>query len=202
MSMLTTMSKEAGAAEATRQFFGRVMSRVPAQGAAGLAQKLFSNRVKPSDNRFFSRVNFTNAVRDAVFGSPIDVARELRAYGRTPNGFSPGQALKRFYYRSVVPSGSGKTFGSKALRAGVTAANLAMPALEMYGAVKVPPEQRGEAVGRAMGSIALSPFTMRLGIPGMFLDSAAANLGGAVGRRFDPKPLQTLPNTNATPNTL
>lgn len=195
------MAKAAGIAEASRQFFGKVMRRVPVQGAAGVAQKLFSNRARPGDNRVFSRVNFANAVRDAVFGSPIDVARELRAYGRTPQGFSPARAVKRFYYRSVVPQGSAKSpLSSKMLRGGLTAANFAMPGLEMYGAWKAPPEQRGEAVGRAAGSVALSPFTIRLGLPGMYLDSLAARAGGAVGRRFDPK--QPNPNINQSPANL
>jgi hypothetical protein len=190
------ITKNAGIGDATQRFIRRAMSRVPAHGGAGLAQKLFSNRVKPSDDRVFSRVNFVNAARDLVFGSPIDVARELRAYGRTPNGFNTGQALKRFYYRSIVPAASKNTPGwTRALNAGITGLNLGLPAAELYGAWKASPEDRPEAVGRATASIAAAPFTMRLGIPGMFLDSALADVGGAIGRKFGPTPQVNPPAT-------
>jgi len=190
----STMAKEAGATEAIRRFFGNVTSPIPATGAAGLAQKLFSTRVKPSDNRILSRVNILDGMREAVFGSPINMYRELDRYGRTPNGHDLGLALKRYYYRSIVPPGTwkNKSWGNKALTGTITGLNVLVPAVEVAGAATAPDEQRGEAVGRAASSIIAAPFTSRMGVGGAMLNAGAAQAGGALGRLFDPKP-QPLP---------
>lgn len=192
---MPSLAKQAGMGDAVRRFVGDAVSPVPATGAAGLAQKLFSNRVKPSDTRLLSGVNILNTIRDTTLGSPIDLARELKRYGHTPEGYSPALALRRLYYRSIVPPGNwkNKSFGGKAFTTGVTAMNLALPAAEVYGASTAPRENRGESIGRAAASIAAAPITMRLGIPGTFLSSGAAEAGGALGRFFDPKPAPQVP---------
>lgn len=202
---MVSLAKQAGAAEAVRQFFRDSVSAVPATGAAGLAQKLFSTRVKPSDTRLFSRVNFLDGVRSAVFGNPINMYRELDRYGRTPSGHSLPLALKRYYYRSVVPPGSWrhKSLGSKALSALVLGTNVAIPALEVAGAAVSPKENRGEAIGRAAASIAAAPFSSRLGIAGSFASAGAAHAGGAIGKLFDPKaPELRAEEANAVPQRM
>jgi len=179
------LTKQAGAADAMKRFMGRAMGPMGAPGAAGLAQKLFRSRVT-RDTPFFSRVNIQDGIRDVLFGSPLDVARELRRYGRTGGGYSLPKALGRYYHRSMIPSGNWNNMspGNKAMHGLSVGINVLNPAMNVYQAATADPEYRSEAVGRAVGSVAASPFSMRLGMPGLFLDEMAANAGGALGRRF------------------
>jgi hypothetical protein len=115
-------------------------------------------------------------LRDQVFGSPIDLHRQLTEHGNPLR--SAGQHLKEFY----LPSGSG--VGHKLQ----LAASLGMPAYGLYQGLQYGgPENRGKVIGSTIASTLASPFTARLGIPGMAVQGLASNLGGRLGGLFDPK---------------
>lgn len=115
-------------------------------------------------------------LRDQAFGSPIDLHRQLTQSGDPLH--AAGQHLKEFY----LPSGSG--VGHKLQ----LAVSLGMPAYGLYQGLQYGgPEHRGKVIGSTAASLLASPFTARLGIPGMAVQGMASNLGGRLGGLFDPK---------------
>ena len=115
-------------------------------------------------------------LRDQAFGSPIDLHRQLTQSGDPLH--AAGQHLKEFY----LPSGSG--VGHKIQ----LAASLGMPAYGLYQGLQYGgPENRGKVIGSTAASLLASPFTARLGIPGMAVQGMASNLGGRLGGLFAPK---------------
>ena len=125
--------------------------------------------------------------RDQVFGSPVDLYQQLSHGGDLARSIP--QHIKNFYF----PEGSG--IGHK-VNLGM---NLAFPALNLYqGLSQGGPENRGRVIGSTAASLAASPFTLRLGIPGMAAQGLAAEAGGRLGGLFDPKPAADSPELHIT----
>jgi hypothetical protein len=132
--------------------------------------------------------------------APADVGRAFMAGGRTPEGFSLRGALGALRPKITQqthpelaqgPLARALWKGRRAFhpQLGSAALTLGMPALELYGASKAPPEHRGEAIGRALAALAHAPFTSQLGIPGaLLLGRPLTALGGRAGRLFDRSP--------------
>lgn len=111
--------------------------------------------------------------REGIFGSPIDVAKEI------------GQKGVGRFYRDAVTSGGNLGMAVQALPV----------AMDLNNAVSAPEGHKGEAIGRALGSAAMSPLTSRLGIPGqMLLHRPVASFAGRIGRMFDPQSPKTYPS--------
>lgn len=110
--------------------------------------------------------------REAVFGSPMAVNRELRAP-------SLGGVAKN-YLRSV------RNFYTPRDPLGLML-GLGLPAASLYQAVNGDPNQRGANIGATLGGIATAPLTARLGIPGTLIQKPVQDLGAWIGGKFDPK---------------
>jgi len=175
-------------------FIDRVLDRTPQRGAAGVVQRLFADdpRARVPDAPTSAVVK--DAVRGAVFGSPVDVVREIRDAGTSRRGnFRLGRGLAGYYKNFFVPKNRERKWWARGLHRASVALNVGLPALDLASAAMGPPEHRGEALGRSTLSLIASPFTARLGLPGaLFLSPRIGDLGGAIGRRFDPAP-PTLP---------
>lgn len=115
--------------------------------------------------------------REAVFGSPLTVGQQLRdRYKRTGSvAKTVGQHAKEFYLSPGSPT------WMKALSIG-------MPALELGNiAVNGDPNERVGDVAHALTGLAVSPFTARLGLPGVAIQSLAQGGARSVGSKFDSK---------------
>lgn len=114
--------------------------------------------------------------REAVFGSPLAIDRQLRAPTAAGIGKNYLQMTRNFY------APQGKSTLDNALGLGV---GLAMPAMSMYNAVAGDPHQRGANIGAALGGIAAAPVTSRLGLAGTLIQKPVQDLGAWVGSKFD-----------------
>ena len=117
--------------------------------------------------------------REAIFGSPLALDRQLRAPNAGGIARNYLNLSKDFYFPR------GRSVGETALGLGM---GLAMPAASLYNAATGDPNRRGENIGAAIGGIAAAPITTRLGIPGMLLQQPVQQLGAWVGSKFDPSP--------------
>lgn len=178
-------------------FVGRVLDRTPQRGAAGLAQRLFADdpRAKAPGASTWDVVK--DGVRGAVFGSPVDVVREVRDAGTSRRGnFRLGRGLAGYYKNFFLPKNRERKWWARGLHRASVALNVGLPAVDLAAAAMGPREHRGEALGRSALSLLASPFTARLGLPGaLLLSPRIGDLGAAVGRRFDPTPAAYTPTT-------
>lgn len=125
-------------------------------------------------------------LREGVFGSPITLAKNLqeRHIGNGSWTRSLAEHAKEFY----LPKGGG-VFG-----AGLS---MAFPAYEGYQlATKGDPDHRGSDYAAFAASLATSPFSAHLGIPGMLLQAPVIQAARQLGSHFDAKPTAT-PYANA-----
>jgi len=116
--------------------------------------------------------------REAVFGSPITVAQQLRdRYKQTGSvARTMGGHAKDFYLSPGSPT------WLKALSVG-------MPALELGNvALRGDPETRKGDIAHAVAGMAAAPFTARLGLLGIPLQGAVQGAARYVGSKFDPRP--------------
>lgn len=116
--------------------------------------------------------------REAVFGSPLAVDRQLRA----PTAAGVGKNYLRMTKNFYLPRG--RSIGETALSHGMS---LALPAMSMYSAINGDPTRRGENIGAALGGIAAAPVTSRLGMPGALIQYPVQQFGSWLGSKFDPK---------------
>lgn len=175
-------------------FFTRVLDKKPQTGAAGAVQGLFGENPAARSPSAPTGTLIKDTIRGAVLGNPVDAVREIRDAGTTRSGnFRLGRGLKSFYKNFFVPKNRERKWWSRGLHHAATAMNVGLPMVDMAAAAMGPAEHRGEGLGRSTLSLLASPFTSRLGLPGaLFLSPRISDLGGAIGRRFDPAP-PTIP---------
>ncbi len=115
--------------------------------------------------------------REAVFGSPLTVGKQLQDRYRQTGSVAKtiGQHAKEFYLSPGAPT------WMKAL-------SLGMPALELGNiAMNGDPNERVGDVAHALTGLAAAPFTARLGLPGMAIQGLAQGAGRSIGSKFDHK---------------
>lgn len=149
-------------------------------GQYGLRDLFREHQIAPSAPGFANKAKtFGKHVaefgREAVFGSPITVAKQLQdRYKQTGSvARAAGQHIKDFYLAPGSPT------WLKALSVGV-------PALELGNvALRGNPETRTGDIAHAVAGIAASPFTARLGLLGIPLQGAVQGAARYVGSKFD-----------------
>lgn len=119
--------------------------------------------------------------REAVFGSPITVAKQLAdRYKQTGSvARAMGGHAKDFYLSPGSPTW-------------LKALSLGMPAMELGNiALRGDPETRKGDIAHAISGMAAAPFTARLGLLGIPVQGAVQGAARYLGSKFDPKPAPT-----------
>jgi len=126
--------------------------------------------------------------REMVAGSPITLAKQLKDHHIEAGGGvggavrAGGKYVKDFYMSPKSP------MWMKALSLGV-------PAMELGGiALKGDPATRKGDLAHAISGLVASPFTARLGLPGMALQGAVQSGARALASKFDHKKQPYDPN--------
>lgn len=133
--------------------------------------------------RFFGH-SVPEFAREWTLGSPLTLKDQLvKARAEQGSwGKAVGQHAKKYYWDKESPLGTafGLTMG---------------PGMQTYQALTDPnKENRPGNIARVATSAALTPFTSRLGIPGMMLDSAVADaVGTGVNRLVNGRPVPLNP---------
>jgi len=139
--------------------------------------------------------------RELSIGSPASLEETLKK----PGGLK--QTLRSFVWPERGPVnpehgplrkglGTAWHYGGNTLQA---ALNLGLPAYQLYSAAK-DPLHRGEYLGSGLAGLAATPFTMHMGLFGMPLVQAPiSQLGGWLGKKFDPKPEVEMPHPGWRP---
>lgn len=120
--------------------------------------------------------------REFVVGSPLTMAQQLKEHHTAAGGGvggamrAGGKYVKDFYMSPKSPT------WMKALSLGV-------PAMELGGiALHGNPKTRKGDLAHAISGLVASPFTARLGLPGMALQGAVQSGARALASKFDHKP--------------
>lgn len=118
--------------------------------------------------------------REMILGSPITEYQKVKARMAKP-GVGVGRAL----------AGHAKDFYITPESKFWTAVNVGMPAFDLANtALRGDPDTRKGDIARGVAGIAASPFTARLGVPGMIAQQAIQSGARSIGSRFDKgKPL-------------
>lgn len=147
----------------------------------GLAHKAFGeNKIAPSMPGVWNKTKaFGKHVgefgREAILGSPITEYQKIKARMAKP-GVGLGRAL----------AGHAKDFYITPESKFWTAVNVGMPAFDLANtALRGDPDTRKGDIARGVAGIAASPFTARLGIPGMIAQHYVQSGAQSLGHRFD-----------------
>lgn len=125
--------------------------------------------------------------RESVFGSPINVYKDVRRLGTQSGKFNLGRGVSGLYREAFAPTAMPATSSAgKMLSQASRALPAAMAGAQLYSAIKNP-EDRARNVGGAVANIAMSPLTSRLGVPGMILSAPVTAAGRAIGGLFAKK---------------
>ena len=164
-------------------WWDKVVGRTVGKGAPiyGVVDK---NGRGPGFTNFMKDFGHTSGelIRDWNFGSPVDMAKEMRTAYRSAGGgvAGVGKAIGnqyRDYYWHPEAGGL------------MNMAGVGLTGYDLYSAVTGDPSQRKGDLASAAAGAAIAPFTGRLGsVAGMPIHMAVTNAARRFGHRFDAQP--------------
>ena len=152
---------------------------------------------KIKDNAISAGRFVTEFGREGIFGSPVNMASELKRYKNRHGSWAKGLGdyMKNYYWSSpgTVLDAAGKAVprknpnASPGLDRALQLAALAQPAYDLYDAAKTddPNVRRGD-LASVVGGLVSAPFTSRLGIVGAVAQPAIQQLARRLVQKSTP----------------